>query len=166
MIIEHDEAGRIIHVVSDPVPTGLAAMLRERGHKFLDLPPEPLPAQQTRDPETGHLLFDADGEPVLASPGMRFAACDILTDHVVDGAVVRRPSCGCSLDIAGCVVSLSDLPGSTTLTFLLDPADWASAVQVEVEGVFSLEVDEAGPLRIRVAPPWPYIEETFDVEIE
>lgn len=37
MIIEHDETGRITHVVNDPVPEGLAALLLDKGRPFIEV---------------------------------------------------------------------------------------------------------------------------------
>ncbi|MBN8241858.1 hypothetical protein JF546_02395 [Nitratireductor aquimarinus] len=166
MIVEYDEAGRIFHVISDPVPEGLAELMRENGQAFLDLPPAPLPEVQKRDPDTGHLLFDGDGEPVIESPGLSFAECDLSTDYVVDGEIVRRPSSGCGVSATGRVVILTGLPEGSALSILLDPEDMSSMARVEAAGEFSFEVDEPGPVRICVTPPWPLLEEVFNVEIE
>ncbi|WP_299937489.1 hypothetical protein [uncultured Nitratireductor sp.] len=166
MIVEYDETGRIFHVISDPVPEGLASVMLEHGKVFLDLPPTPLPELQKRDPDTGHLLFDGDGEPVLESPGLSFAECDLSTDHVVDGEIVRRPSSGCEVSAAGRVVTLTGLPEGSVLAILLDPEDMSSVAHVEAAGEFSFEVDEPGPVRICVTPPWPLLEEVFNVEVE
>ncbi len=167
MIVEYNQDGRIFHVISDPVPDTIAAMLNDRGRTFLDLPPEPLPEVQMRDPDTGHLVFDDDGEPAMGSPGLRFAACDISKDYVVDGRVVRRPSCGCTASVEGRVVSLAGLPEGSTLSIFLDPTDVQSAVQAEATGdPFLFEVDEPGQVRIHVTPPWPMLDEVIDVEVE
>lgn len=165
MIVEYDETGRIFHIVS-LVPEGLAELMRENGHTFLDLPPTPLPEVQKRDPDTGHLLFDSDGEPVLESPGLCFAECDISMDYVVAGEIMRRPSCGCEVSATGRVITLTGLPEGSALAILLDPEGMSSVAHVEAAGEFSFEVDEPGPVRICVTPPWPLLEEVFNVEIE
>lgn len=166
MIIEYEPNGRITHIVNDPVPVGIAEVMRRNGSTLLDLPPEPLPEVQKRDPDTGHLVFDEEGEPVMESPGMRFAECDILKDYVVDGAIQRRPSCGCTATVDGRVVTVSRLPEGSRLAIMLDPEDMSSVVETDAEGSFSFEVDEPGRVRICVTPPWPMLEEAHDVEIE
>lgn len=114
MIVEYDKAGRITHLVFDPVPEGLANIMDKNGATFLDLPPIPLPDLPVLD-ESGNPRFETtydqifdehnnavlseDGSPlvqVIETPVMQtgrfeYASVDINSDFVSEGAVHPRP---------------------------------------------------------------------------
>jgi hypothetical protein len=99
--------------------------------------------------------------------GLAYVLCEgdvapvtIYDDTMVrNGKLARRPSCPARIQIEGRRVTMSKVPrGSRCL--------------VEIEGTEmpleekSVEVDEPGPLRIVIRPPWPYREISHDLEIE
>lgn len=114
MIIEHDKTGYITHIVFDPVPDGLAQVMKDNGALFLDLPPTPLPdipsLDQNGDPmidTTYETVLDEEGQPLISEDGspyvevietpimqtgrMEYASVDLQTDYVLDGKILKRP---------------------------------------------------------------------------
>ncbi|SDA39051.1 hypothetical protein [Mesorhizobium qingshengii] len=91
---------------------------------------------------------------VLAIPPDAYSAW-----RVVDGQLVPRPACEAEVSVAGRVISLADVPAGSTVTASID----GTIVQIEDA---SIEMDEAGPVTIRISPPWPIMEAVYDLEIE
>src|SRR5262245_61887448 len=90
MIIEYDQDGRIFHIVSDPVPPGLAELLTANGAAFLEIKPVPLPEIPMFEADGSPMVNDA-GEQIMASAGVEYADVDLDADYVVDGQVQPRP---------------------------------------------------------------------------
>lgn len=184
MIVEYDDVGRITHIISDPVPPHMASFLREKGHRFLDLPPVPwVPEPQfdeNGDPlmeqvvdELGKPLFDptidevtgeATSRPVLrqmlASNGVDYAACDILDDYVVGGEIRPRPACPAVVSVSGRTISITAVPPGSMVEVAIE------GVSIHLDDDYRIELDEPGPVTVTVTPPWPYLEATYDLEIE
>ncbi|TPJ83833.1 hypothetical protein FJ422_16300 [Mesorhizobium sp. B2-6-3] len=78
--------------------------------------------------------------------------------RVVDGKLEPRPACEASVTIAGRVISLLNVPPGSTVTASI------AGIAVPVEDA-SIELDEAGPVTIRISPPWPIMEAVHDLEI-
>lgn len=84
-----------------------------------------------------------------------------MQSMVVDGRLVPRPPCPVSVTVDGPDIVIADRPPGTV-------------VMVEIEGVQfavpagdgALAVDEPGPLRITITPPWPYLEAVHDLDVE
>lgn len=158
MIIEYDEVGRITHIINDPVPPHMADFLEDSGHRFLDLPPVPWPAEPQFDGDNNPLLDDY-GRQVMASNGMDSVECDILSDYVVGGEIVRRPDCPAAVTVNGRAISIAGLPEGASVTVTIDD------VTIPVNAA-TIEMDEPGPVTVTITPPWPYLEAVHDLEIE
>ncbi|RWC58932.1 hypothetical protein [Mesorhizobium sp.] len=78
---------------------------------------------------------------------------------VVAGKLEPRPSCQALVTVAGRAIFLSNVPPGSTVTA------WIDGIAVPVEAA-SIELDEPGPVTIRISPPWPIMEAVHDVEIE
>lgn len=169
MIIEYvPDTGRIFHVIGDPVHSEMEDFLKGAGKTFASFPPVPWPQEHERDPDTGEFLFDGNGDPLMSSNGMDFQECNIATDYFHEGEIKRRPDCGCSVSVDGSTVSIADLPEGSTVKVYLDPGDPAdTGIDVPVvDGAASVTVDEAGPLRLYIRPPWPYLDENHVLETQ
>jgi hypothetical protein len=87
------------------------------------------------------------------------ARCGLDTHYVVDGAIKERPAPKVQIAIDGRTIRISNVPQG-------------SAIKVEIEGQTvetsdkTIELDEAGPVSVTVAPPWPMMEVRHDLEVE
>ena len=103
MIIGHDAKGEIVHIVFDPVPTGLAALMQANGETVVEIPPEPV--------YDG--TFDEAGNPGISEYISAEASHD--THYVLDGAIAARPAIDLPSEITaevGDEIELVGLPGS------------------------------------------------------
>lgn len=112
---------------------------------------DPVPEGMAQSMEgLGYLVFDHQGA---------FSASSISSSYIHDGEIIARPNCPAGVVVNQRSITLSDLPSG-------------SEVVVEIEGeavpVQSsiIELDEAGPLTIRITPPWPYMEACHEVTLE
>jgi hypothetical protein len=164
MIIEYDERGLIFHIVSDPVPAGLADGYTAEGKTFLDFPPEPLPAIPLFN-EDGSPMLGEDGEQILASPGYTQLDADMQLHYVLDGELTDRPE----FDLPATL----DIPLNESVEF--DEVENGCVVRIATEtetldeftvtdGALELEGDYARTYRVTFEF-FPYIPHTIEVTV-
>lgn len=137
MIVCHDAEGRITNIYHDPVPDGMAEHLRQVGIPFV--------------------AFDS-----------REKASDVARDwYVADGAVTPRPKADVRVSVDGMAIAIENLPAGTQAGIILDagtPHETRHAVEVDGSAA-AIALDEAGPVRLVVRPPWPYLETVHDIDL-
>ena len=159
MIVEFDAHGRIMHIINDPVPPHMTTFLMGEGRQFLDLPPIPWEPEPQFD-ENGEPMLDDEGRHVWASNGMDSQSCDILLDYVANGVIQPRPECPASVSVAGRIVTITDVPPGASVEVALEGAS------IQWDGDDRVELDEPGPVTVTITCPWPYLEGSYDLEIE
>lgn len=88
-----------------------------------------------------------------------FEIPDVMSGWVVDGKLVPRPVCPIDIVEDDRRIVLSNVPDGTQISISI-------AGQVIVTDETAFEFDEPGPVHLKVTPPWPYQELTYDIEIE
>ena len=161
MIVEYDNNGSIIHIINDPVPEGLADIMRQNGAVLLDLPPVKRPDNQLI--ENGVPIFEEDGvTPVMVSNGYDMADVDFMRDYVdtVAKEIKNRPLISAPSKIT---LNVGD---NYTLSGLPDPIDVRIDEEItKVEGgVLELEGEMPGTYLIRLEG-FPYIEKMIELTV-
>ncbi|OQM75603.1 hypothetical protein [Manganibacter manganicus] len=155
MIIEHDEQGRIFHIISDPVmPEVLEAYLARGALSFEPKPGAPIQARTMQ----GEAIVDEDGNPVMTNGSSILAKCDIQSDYIRDGQITPRPLCPATVVVSGRRITIKDAPKGSTFAAEIED------VEYPLDDT-TVELDEAGPLTIIINPPFPYMEARHDLEI-
>lgn len=129
MIIEFDNDGKIFHVVSDPVPDGLLAIMRDHGMQVIEVKP--------------NKVFDEAGEHIRTDR----LEIDMARHFVLDGEVRERTEFGLPVDLNLTASTTFHLPIGTRVsldgeTFLLE--DGSITLEPEMVADYSLLFEAPG----------------------
>lgn len=137
MIACYDAEGRITNIYSDPVPEDMVAHLIKVGTPFVEIESEE-----------------------SASDVARFV-------YVIDEVPAIRPALQVRPQVNGLTVELADVMEGSTVAMILDAGtsyETRHAIDL-VAAAASINLDEGGPVRIVITPPWPYLESVHDLDL-
>ncbi|WP_457587277.1 hypothetical protein [Ensifer canadensis] len=137
MIACYDAEGRITNIYHDPVPEELLQHLTTIGTAFVSIDSLESASDLARN------VYIVDGEPTI------------------------RPEFATAVAVNGLSIDVSNIPAGSTVVLLLDagtPLEIRHALTVTA-GTAAITLDEAGPVRLLVTPPWPYLESTYDFDL-
>ncbi len=135
MIACHDTDGRIVNIYHDPIPDGMAEHLTSSG--------------------IAHLVVDFTGGAVELSQNY----------WVSEGALCDRPPCPGAVTTTPTTIKVTGLPSGTAAILTLEPGtplETSHALE-EKAGSIEVDLDEQGPSRLTLSPPWPFMEAAYDL---
>lgn len=183
MIVEYAPSGQIIHMVSDPVPLGLIAVLRENGRPFIEVSPMRLPDIQATDMD-GNLLFDTIQQavidesgaavvdeagapvtktveiPVMLTGRLQHVNVSFEDNYVDNGSLVIRPSVDLPAEVRLAIGETTSIALPKPCRILID----GEPAMVE-EGVLELEGEMPAEYTIQV-DHFPFKPATMKVIVE